>query len=346
MTPHKPKDNRTPAERPVATGDDFVELDTPDVPEVTGSELSSIYARAGRAEPTTIQPKPQADTAGGPADGAPAGEMPEVAPTEIIPSTPHAPVEAPLASDAPTTAFDAPTPGQKRAADVAKLLPPLDDEPQPVAPADAAAPTAVFAPQAPTEDYLDGPGPLLQDPALPAEDAPEAAAVVVESPRRGTIDFGLLLLRLVLGGALGLHAVSVFFGLFGSRGLVSLQNEFAGYDYPSILAVAIPALELTAAVFLILGLMAPIAAAVALVVTSFTLAHQVYNDGTQDGIVLAGVLFGLALGLQFTGPGRIGLDFSRGWARRPLASSWVMLLLAAACVAGLWWVGTGVNPLH
>ena len=110
--------------------------------------------------------------------------------------------------------------------------------------------------------------------------------------------------------------------------------------------MAVPALELTAAVFLILGLMTPIAAAVAIVATAFVLIHQVYAGGTADGIVLAGVLFGLAVGVQFTGPGRIGLDFARGWARRPLASSWLMLIIGLGTAAAMWCLGTGVNPLN
>ena len=52
----------------------------------------------------------------------------------------------------------------------------------------------------------------------------------------------------------------------------------------------------------------------------------------------------MALGLQFTGPGRIGIDFGRGWARRPLASSWIFGILSIAAAIGLWWLTTGTLP--
>ncbi|APT84604.1 DoxX family protein [Corynebacterium aquilae] len=348
-----------------ARAEDF---DDVDIPTVSGND---IYARVGRAAPQTISPQqqpPVEDTT--PVAASDTVELDSAAPTTTFESvTPASPTrkEPALASDAPTTAFDAPagpTPGQQRAADVAKLLPPLDEDPaRPSAgtkPVDE-APTAVvaspatpknqtsFDPAPPTDVFEPVAQPLI-DP-VDTESAEYAAlnddAVVqmAADPRRGTMDFGLLLLRLVLGAILGFHALAVFFSLAGNAGMVGLQNEYAQYTYPSMLAIAIPALELTAAVFLILGLMAPIASAVAIAATGFTLIHQIWAGGTEDGIILAGVLLGIAMVLQFTGPGRYGLDFSRGWARRPLASSYVLGLLGVAGAVALWWFGTGINPL-
>ena len=52
------------------------------------------------------------------------------------------------------------------------------------------------------------------------------------------------------------------------------------------------------------------------------------------------------VGLQFTGPGKISFDMGRGWTQRPLASSWIFVVLGLGGAAALWWFGAGVNPLN
>ena len=62
-------------------------------------------------------------------------------------------------------------------------------------------------------------------------------------------------------------------------------------------------------------------------------------------MLLSIVMLGISRALQFTGPGLVSLDFGRSWARRPLVSSWIFILLAIAGAVALWWFGAGVNPL-
>ncbi|WKD57805.1 DoxX [Corynebacterium capitovis DSM 44611] len=169
--------------------------------------------------------------------------------------------------------------------------------------------------------------------------------------RRGTIDLGLLLLRLLLGSVLVLDAVKTFFRLGGSAGISGLESQFADFPYASVLSVLVPTLELTAGVFLILGLLTPVAAMVAVVVTGFNAIFSVYSSGHGANVLawdanvwLPVVLLGASLVLQFTGPGFYAVDAGRGWARRPLASSWIFALLGIVAAAVLWWFGTGVNP--
>ncbi|MBS5998514.1 MAG: DoxX family protein, partial [Corynebacterium sp.] len=64
-----------------------------------------------------------------------------------------------------------------------------------------------------------------------------------------------------------------------------------------------------------------------------------------ESVWLSLVLFVIAVGLQFTGPGFISLDFKRSWARRPLGASWIFVLIGVAILAALWFFGAGVNPL-
>ena len=112
-------------------------------------------------------------------------------------------------------------------------------------------------------------------------------------------------------------------------------------------------MQLIAGVFLLLGLITPLAAMLGLVVTGFTAVHELAQAGAgldvfswPDSVWLSLVLFVIAVGLQFTGPGFISLDFKRSWARRPLGTSWVFVLIGVAILVGLWFFGAGVNPLN
>lgn len=169
--------------------------------------------------------------------------------------------------------------------------------------------------------------------------------------RRGTIDFGLLLLRILLGGFLVFEAVRTFFSLGGSEGLAGLEGEFANYEFGNILAIGLPTAQLAAGVFLILGLVTPVAAMVATVATGFAALHAVAASGFglnvlewNEAIWLSLILFGIAAVLQFTGPGLYSFDTGRGWARRPLASSWVFVIIGIAALVAVWIFGTGSNP--
>ncbi|GAA3513546.1 DoxX family protein [Corynebacterium pilbarense] len=177
-------------------------------------------------------------------------------------------------------------------------------------------------------------------------------AVVEEETRRGTTDFGLFLMRLFLGAFLIIDSVAIFFRLGGNEGISGLESAFADYPYGSGLAVVVPTLELAAGVFLVLGLLTPVAALVAIAVTGFMALHAFVSQ--SDGFNVFAwtpetwvpvMLLAASLVVQFTGPGRYGIDASRGWAKRPLASSWICALLGLVAAGLIWWFGTGVNPV-
>ncbi|MBV7301108.1 DoxX family membrane protein [Corynebacterium sp. TAE3-ERU2] len=281
----------------------------------------------------------------------------------------------PLASDAPTSARDtratepestpapAAQPGSERrqpprpeptrpAAEETVAL----QRPQPAGDADydadyaqapgvAAASGAAAAPAA-------GPQWVEGDMAEPADDAEQPYDPALDH-RRGTLDFGIFLLRVGVGALLILAGVKTFFQLGDSEGLSGLENEFSGYAMPWLLSVVQPSLQLLAGVFLLLGLLTPVAAAVGIVATLLSALHQidVLNAGVNplnwSGEVLFCVVMILAvLALQFTGPGKLSLDFNRSWAHRPLLSSWLWVLVGGAAAVALWWFGAGVNPLN
>lgn len=190
---------------------------------------------------------------------------------------------------------------------------------------------------------------IASEPEFVATDEPVAPASVADA-RRGTIDFGIAIIRVVAGALLIFNALRTFFELGGAPGLTGLKEQYANYAFPDLLSIAIPTMELASGVFLLLGLLTPVAAALATVVTAFNALHAIaqadsFSFGNPgDSVLLAGLLCALALGLQFTGPGRISLDAARSWARRPLASSWILAIVGIAGAVALWWFGAAVNP--
>ncbi|MBC3186239.1 DoxX family protein [Corynebacterium sp. zg-331] len=230
------------------------------------------------------------------------------------------------------------------------------------------APTTLAAPKIEAEakkedrDTAEAPSAsvITEDaPAVAPAYAGAAAPVVAQEEerepaeaRRGTLDLGLLLVRLGLGGWLIVQSLSAFFHLGGSAGLSGLEEQYAPYAASHALAVGIPAAGLAAGVFVLLGLITPLFAALATVITGFMAADALAHAHVgldvfswPESVWLCVILGVASVALQLTGPGRYGLDFSQGWARRPLVSAWVSLVLAVVGLGGLWWFGAGVNPL-
>lgn len=175
-----------------------------------------------------------------------------------------------------------------------------------------------------------------------------------EETRRGTIDFGLLILRLGLGALLVIQGLTTFLGWGGSGGTGAIAADFEANNFAlaSVMATAIPTVQLLAGALLILGLATPLGAALALALSAYLSMYEVatasagatFVGSEASGIQLQLLVTVIALAIQFTGPGRIGIDFSRGWARRPLASSWIFCILAVAAAVGLWWLTTNTLP--
>lgn len=281
---------------------------------------SRLFQRAGRAEPTVIKPKPaEAATT----DPAPTADPAAEAKTETFESASRDTRDSlsfdSAAADTETTAFPR---AEATAEPGAKTY---DDVPSTVA---------------------------VADPAI--ESSPETL-VTDEEPqraRRGTIDFGLLFVRLALGIYLLVAGASTFFKLGGNEGLSGLENEYGEYTMAAALAIGVPTVQLIAGAFLLLGLVTPLAAMFGLIVTGFEAVHGLNTSGDgldifawDESVWLGLVLFAIAVALQFTGPGFISLDFNRSWTRRPLATSWIFVVIGVAALVAIWWFGTGVNPL-
>lgn len=163
-------------------------------------------------------------------------------------------------------------------------------------------------------------------------------------PTHGGADFGLLILRLGLGSVFLLQGAQKLFGIPGGPG----HQDFAqmlqdvGFQQSSVLALVAGGTEFGAGVLLLLGLFTPLGAAGVLSeMVIIVLLNSRHGLFASAGAELEAALGVVALGLMFTGPGRIALDNNRVWYRHPLITGFVCLLIAlgAAVVVLL-----GFNP--
>lgn len=309
----------------------------------SGSEVrKDVFSWEGRATPKKIDPVASEPTETFSSPPEPSESTVPADPTESV--VPAAPSKSPDSTETEVASFDRPEPAPAY----------HDEDFAPASAPEQSHPETLLAPSA-------LPAPSREEEAL-ALNEPAAAELGEESPqdsrtdsRRGTIDLGLFLVRIALSGYLIVAGLGTFFGLGGSQGptgLSGLESEFADYTLPAVLAIVVPTLQLIAGAFLLFGLVFPLAAAVAVVSTTFGLLHTVAYEGAGVDVFawtaevwLAVILVFLAAALQFSGPGFISADFKRSWARRPLASSWIWLVIAIAAATALWWFGAGVNPL-
>ncbi|WP_243770319.1 DoxX family protein [Amycolatopsis acidicola] len=159
----------------------------------------------------------------------------------------------------------------------------------------------------------------------------------------GGLDFGLLILRVVLGGVVGAHGLQKVFGLFGGPGMAEFTRILGDQGYvhqTTILSWVGGITEIAAGGLLILGLFTPAAAAALLAVIANAvylqyLDHPGFFLDNGAGYEFHAVLGGIALALLFTGPGRISVDVNTPWRRRPVPFAFVGFVLAAGVTVAL-----------
>jgi putative oxidoreductase len=165
-----------------------------------------------------------------------------------------------------------------------------------------------------------------------------ADRVVDEPPRRqplrwhGGVDLGLVTLRLMLGGIVGVHGAQRLFGVLGGKGIGEFTQSLqgAGFKHADLLAYGLAGAELGGAALLVLGLFTPLAAAAVLAVLGNTIMLQ-WNGGLSV-YEPAAALASVAFALLFAGPGRIALDRRLPWFRRPLGYGTLFLAIAITAV--------------
>lgn len=185
------------------------------------------------------------------------------------------------------------------------------------------APTAVVSPSSHSDDYYD---------ELGSKGRPFGW-------NAGT-DLGLLILRLALGGTFAAHGAQTLGILPGSATgpdafAQSLQQD--GFRESALLSLITGGTQLGSGALLILGLFTPLAAAGVLGLMISAVALQVPGPFflADGGYEFVGMLGAMALGLLFTGPGRVALDKGRAWFRRPMISGSICMVIAAAAAAAV-----------
>lgn len=149
------------------------------------------------------------------------------------------------------------------------------------------------------------------------------------------VDFGLLVLRVVLGGTMAAHGAQKVFGVFGGPGIDGFAMALQGFGFTSqltLLSWVTGLTELVAGAMLVLGFLTPLAAAGLLGVTACTVVLKfgggffASNGGFEYELMLAVLSFAFL----FTGAGRLSLDRGRRWYLYAPAFGLLGLILAVA----------------
>ena len=144
------------------------------------------------------------------------------------------------------------------------------------------------------------------------------------------MSYGLLLLRVVIGGTIFSHGAQKLFGWFGGHGLRGTGGFFGslGWRAPVLMAF-LAGLGETSGLAFAAGFLTPLAAlGIATVMLNAIIAVHWKNGffNGNGGLEFPLTLATVAVAVAATGPGRFSLDNAFGWADN---------------ISGVWW-GAGV----
>jgi len=147
----------------------------------------------------------------------------------------------------------------------------------------------------------------------------------------GGLDFGLLVLRLVLGGLFIAHGLDKLFGWFDGLGRGGTEQLLTGFGFHDvkILTWVLAISETTGGVLLVLGLLTPVGAAAILAVMANVIVVKGDWSTFLGGVELEMMYAGAAFALLFTGAGRVALDRNTHWLRKAPAYGFLFLIIAA-----------------
>ncbi len=151
------------------------------------------------------------------------------------------------------------------------------------------------------------------------------------------MEYGLLLLRLVVGLVFAGHGAQKLFGWFGGGGPQGTAAFFAslGYRMPAVMAIVAGLSELGGGLLLASGLLTPFASLLLATVMLNAIATVVFPKGLLGGYEFELTLLTVVIALAATGPGEISIDDALGWADDISGIAWASLVLAAAIVVSL-----------
>jgi putative oxidoreductase len=151
------------------------------------------------------------------------------------------------------------------------------------------------------------------------------------------VEYGLLLLRLVVGLLFAGHGAQKLFGWFGGGGPQGTAAFFSslGYRMPAVMALVAGLSELGGGLLLATGLLTPLASFLLATVMLNAIATVVWPKGFFGGYEFELTLATVAIAIAATGPGEISLDAAIGWADNITGIAWASLVLGSAIVVSL-----------
>lgn len=157
----------------------------------------------------------------------------------------------------------------------------------------------------------------------------------------GGADFGLLVLRLVVGGTFVAHGLQQLFGLFHGVGRTGLMHALtgAGYSHANILVWVTGGAELGGGALLVLGMFTQIGAAAMLGVLINVIVLKWKLGFFAPGYEYELMAAATTVALMFAGPGRVSIDRPTPWYRHPASFGFTMLVISvglAVAVLVVW----------
>jgi putative oxidoreductase len=151
------------------------------------------------------------------------------------------------------------------------------------------------------------------------------------------VEYGILLIRVIVGLAFAGHGAQKLFGWFGGGGPTGTAAFFGslGFRAPAAMAIMAGLSELGGGLLLATGLLTPLAALVLSVVMLNAIATVQWKRGFLGGWELDATFMAVALAVTMTGPGRLSIDHAIGWAEDITGPEWASLVFAAAIVISL-----------
>ena len=150
------------------------------------------------------------------------------------------------------------------------------------------------------------------------------------------MSYGLLLLRVVVGGTMFAHGAQKLFGWFGGGGIRGTAGFLGnlGFRAPLVMAV-LAALAETSGLLFAAGFLTPLAALGITVVMLNAIATVHWPKGffnSNGGFEFNLTLIAVAVAVAATGPGRFAVDRAIGWDDNISGLWWGVGVLAAALV--------------
>jgi putative oxidoreductase len=154
---------------------------------------------------------------------------------------------------------------------------------------------------------------------------------------------GLLLLRLVVGGAFVGHGTQKLFGWFGGYGPQGTGGFFSarGYRAGVLMAVAAGTAETSGGTLLALGFLTPLAGALLATVMINAIVAVTFKRAFMLGSELELAYLTVAVALAATGAGRFSIDNAIGWWGTLSGFWWGVGAFGAAAVVSFFTLTVG-----